>query len=450
MAAISGPNLPVSGLVLALDAANVRSYPALQDANASSISLMLDFEGVNNSTTFTDKSLNNLSISVTGNSIISTSQSKFGSSSLFVDGNGDYLTASNSSLFNFGAGDFTVECWIYATSLTGNPGTIFTTAYPTDSQGIYIGLLSNGYMNYLAGNGTWAFNSTTSSNPISINTWYHVAYVRSGNVFTVYINGVASGSTTNSITTTNSNNICYIGGRPLYSQYFTGYIDDLRVTKGVARYTANFTPPIGPLPLPNTFIDFTINKNNQTLTNSPTYSTSNQGIFTFNGTSSYSIGARPSGLVNGGQITISIWAKWTSVGTSTSNIQALVDNNHSSPSQGFIIQDRPDLGKVLTFGVLRSVNGVSSTFIVGDGTWHHIVCTNDGSTSTIYIDGRYNNAAAEVGGLVGLQPNVTIGRWQGGTRYLNGSVSNVLFYNRALTADEVAQLYHAEKGRFGL
>lgn len=195
--------------------------------------------------------------------------------------------------------------------------------------------------------------------------------------------------------------------------------------------------------------DLTKGKNNQTLTGSPVYSSSNGGIITFNGTTAYTIGARPTSLVNGGQISISLWAKWTTVGTTTSTIQALVDNNHAL-SQGFVIQDRPDLSKKLTFFIGRNSNGLQSTGIVGDGLWHHIACTNDTSISNLYIDGIFNNSLSEVGGLINLQTNVSIGKYQGGTRYLNGSVANVLFYNRALTAAEVLQNYNASKGRFRL
>lgn len=195
--------------------------------------------------------------------------------------------------------------------------------------------------------------------------------------------------------------------------------------------------------------DLTKGKNNQTLTGSPVYSSSNGGIMTFNGTSAYTIGARPTSLITGGQISISLWAKWTTVGTTTSTIQALVDNNHAL-SQAFVIQDRPDLSKKLTFFIGRNSNGLQSTGIVGDGLWHHIACTNDTSVSNLYIDGIFNNSLSEVGGLINLQTNVSIGKYQGGTRYLNGSVANVLFYNRALTAAEVLQNYNASKGRFSL
>ena len=199
-----------------------------------------------------------------------------------------------------------------------------------------------------------------------------------------------------------------------------------------------------------TWTDISRNGNNGTLTNGPSFSGSNGGIIVFDGSNDYVTLTRPSAIVTSGSISISVWARWTTTGTTAGSIQALVDNNHSSsPLRGFVIQDRPDLSKVLTFSARPNVNGASSSFQVGDGTWHHIVGTNDQSVSRLYIDGRLDGFVSESGGVSTVQPSVTIGYWQGGGRYLNGSVSQVSMYNRALSATEVLQHYNMEKKRFG-
>jgi hypothetical protein len=191
--------------------------------------------------------------------------------------------------------------------------------------------------------------------------------------------------------------------------------------------------------------------NDGTLTAGPTFSATNGGIIVFNGSTNYVTSTRPSSIVTGGSISIVMWAKWLSTGTTTSTIQTLLDNNHSgNPSQGFYIQDRPDLSKYLTFGVRPQANSAISTFQVGDGTWHHIAGTNDLTTSRLYIDGKLNNSFTETSGLTTVQPNVTIGRSQLFGRYLNGSISRVLMYSRAITPAEVLLDYNATKGRFGL
>jgi hypothetical protein len=149
-----------------------------------------------------------------------------------------------------------------------------------------------------------------------------------------------------------------------------------------------------------------------------------------------------------------MYAKWTTVGTTTSTIQALIDNNHNAtPMQGFFIQDRPDLSQRLTFSVRPSATTqVTSSFVVGNGNWYHITGTNDGTTSRLYINGVLDASVTESGGVATVQPNITIARWQGGggSRHMNGSVGQVFLYNRALSASEVLQNYAASKGRFKL
>lgn len=194
-----------------------------------------------------------------------------------------------------------------------------------------------------------------------------------------------------------------------------------------------------------TWYDLSPTGNNATLTNGPTYSSSENGSIVFDGTNDYAVFTRPSTIVTSGAISIAIWVKWTTVGTTSSTIQALVDNNHSF-NNGFVIQDRPDISKYLTFSVRPTVsnpNGVVSTFQVGNGRWHYIVGTNDLTTSRLYIDGYLNAQAAESGGIINAQPNVSVGYWQDGPgRYLNGNVKQVSLYNRALSSAEILQNFY--------
>jgi len=197
--------------------------------------------------------------------------------------------------------------------------------------------------------------------------------------------------------------------------------------------------------------DLSGNGNNGTLTNGPTYSSANRGSIVFDGSNDYVLTTRPSQIIASGAISIALWAKWTTSGNTTSTIQTLVDNNHAgSPNRGFVIQDRPDLSKILTFSVRPSGVGARSNAIIGDNNWHFIVGTNDTSTSALYIDGVLNATTVESGGIPSVTNNISIGYWQGGTRYMNGIIPQVLIYNRALSASEVQQNYNATKGRFNL
>lgn len=178
-----------------------------------------------------------------GNAQISTSVKKFGTGSLYFDGTGDWLSLPTSDLFGFGSGNFTIEFWLYPTSVTGTQVLIdFRTAASQLVPEIYLDGTSLVY--YV--NGAVRITATSA---VSQNTWQHVALVKSGATTKFYVSGTNVGS---SYTDTNT----YLSTAPLkIGTYFgtdlvnyTGYIDDLRITKGVARYTANFTPPTAAFP----------------------------------------------------------------------------------------------------------------------------------------------------------------------------------------------------------
>ena len=186
----------------------------------------------------------------------------------------------------------------------------------------------------------------------------------------------------------------------------------------------------------------------------PTYSSLNSGSFTFDGVNDYINIPYPAGLRTGSPITVCLWAKWTTVGTTTATIQVLVDNNYQTApfSIGFEIQDRPDLGKVLEWGAQpgAGITRCTSTFQVGDGTWRHITGTNDGTTSILYVDGIQSGLARTAAGIGASQANINLGRWDfENNRNMNGNISNFMIYNRALSAQEVLRHYNSSKSRYG-
>ena len=163
----------------------------------------------------------------------------------------------------------------------------------------------------------------------------------------------------------------------------------------------------------------------------------------------------PSGIVTGSPISISLWAKWKSVGTTTATIQTLVDNQYQvADNIGFFIQDRPDLGSVLEWSTQPNLTvnrRVYSTQVVGDGGWHHIVGTNDGTYSRLYVDGYETGTAKTSAGIATTQDMLCIGNWAyvySSPRYLNGSVSNFKVYNKALSSTEILTDYFSTKNRF--
>ena len=212
-------------------------------------SLLLPFDGSDAATSTSDLSNRNATVTFAGTAQLSTGQSKFGGSSLLLDGNSDYLTISDSywaSAIN--SGDFTIECWVRYTSLSGNQELIGNRG---DSGGdssngwaIRKKATANSFILYWYEGGQFNYLNHTqgSQTAISADTWYHVAVTRSGNTWKLFLNGTAEDTVTDSGTIVSSNeNRLFIGH--FDSLYTSGYIDDLRITVGQARYTSNFTAP---------------------------------------------------------------------------------------------------------------------------------------------------------------------------------------------------------------
>ena len=173
-----------------------------------------------------------------GNAQISTSVVKYGSGSMYFDGSGDYLRPNSGNIFNFGTGDFTVEFWLYLNATTAQT---FIDCRP-GSAGDYILFDYDPTLRLYVGSTT-----VLSGKSLSTGQWYHIALARSGSTVKYFVNGVQEASatmTTNLLSASNP----YIGSNYVPGAYLNGYIDDLRITKGIARYITNFTPPLVALP----------------------------------------------------------------------------------------------------------------------------------------------------------------------------------------------------------
>ena len=218
------------------------TQPVPVDPVFNNVSLLLHGNGTNGSTTITDNSPSPKTVTAVGNAQISTAQSKFGGASIAFDGSGDYLTVLNSSQFDFGVDDFTIEAWCYRTSTAtsfeivsyGNPG----------ADGFFFGS-NTSTISFGTANGIVLASSSTS---LALNVWTHIAVTRSSNVTRVFANGIAGATTTNALNDLDSTTVFRVGINRAVNVFATGYIDDLRITKGVARYTSNFTPPTLPFP----------------------------------------------------------------------------------------------------------------------------------------------------------------------------------------------------------
>ncbi len=179
---------------------------------------------------------------VNGDAKLSTSQYKFGVSSLALDGTGDYITYPSSTDFEFGTADFAIETFVYPTT-TGTYRTIFDLRSSAgDTGGIILGIsdVNNLYFFY---NGNYRIGPVGT---VSTNTWSHIALTRTSGTTKAFINGVQVGldyADTNNYAARNVR----IGADPNGNYAFAGFIDDVRISKGVSRYSTSFTPATSPL-----------------------------------------------------------------------------------------------------------------------------------------------------------------------------------------------------------
>ena len=154
-----------------------------------------------------------------------------------------YLSVAAGTKMNFGTGPFTIEWFEYMTTTNNFPRRLW---YSTSAGAEYWGFDIEGSTPYWWSPGIYNFTSYTQTT----GSWNHFALVRSGTSLTLYINGIAHGSsvtsTTNFSATTDT---LYIGGKPggYVSEQFIGYMNSIRIVNGLAVYTGNFTVPTGPL-----------------------------------------------------------------------------------------------------------------------------------------------------------------------------------------------------------
>jgi len=246
-------NLTASSPTVAYSAADqVLDFGSGGDTLYPFVKLLLHGNGTNGITIFTDNSPSPKTLTPTGNVQISTAQSKFGGASIVFDGAGDYLSFTQSNII--GTGNFCVEAWIYPTSFVDD-GEIFCVGDvgSTAQLDFFLEYKTTGALrgSVLNGAGVAYIDITTATGLIALNTWTHVAFTVAGTTGRLFINGVLSQTGTLTGTRVQNKTNCRVGflATPL-PRYYSGHIDDLRVTSGAGseRYTSNFTPHNAPHP----------------------------------------------------------------------------------------------------------------------------------------------------------------------------------------------------------
>lgn len=178
---------------------------------------------------------------VSGSPTIDTTTKKFGSGSLLTSSS-NYISSASSADWAFGTGDYTVEAWVRCDAL---PTSLWFSPLGNwaSSQGWCFFLKTTGYINYQIGGSAISGDSVL----FPLNQFVHIAYSRNSGTGRLFIDGNLAGSGVDSVDMTWTTGV-RIGRNGTTGDIWPGHVDEVRITKGVARYTANFTPPTAPFP----------------------------------------------------------------------------------------------------------------------------------------------------------------------------------------------------------
>lgn len=220
----------------------------LIDANCK---LLLHFDGADTSQTITDSSGQGHTFTAVNTAQLDTAQYKFGSASLLLDGDSDSVYTADSTDWSLGTGDFTIDFWVRFATLPSSGGVAFITSQYQDGANRWSTYLYNNGGTYQwsiqnIATGQTSLDEPKTSPGLSVDTWYHVAYVRTGNNIMTFQNGTQCGtSQAYSGNWVDISGNLEIGTRQA-SGFLNGWLDELNFVKGTALYTNTFTPPTLP------------------------------------------------------------------------------------------------------------------------------------------------------------------------------------------------------------
>ena len=374
---------------------------------------------------------------------------KFGSGSLNFTGAGWLRDVSSLGAMAFGTGNFTMEAWVYIPSTTsGAYRSIFSSragSSTSDSTVGAFGINPSGSLYWYTGGFICNGGPT-----IAANTWTHVALVRNGTTVSAYVNGALASSGAGGASHVSPAGFGFGANSQAGDELFTGYIDEARITKGVARYTAPFAVPTAPFGNnvtddPNyastvllmrgdsVSLDISdLSPNNLTISKLGNVGTSiyspyvhTGGSLVFNGTDAYlsisdHIGVQPGPA----DFTIEFW--WRPTDTN--------GNNHTVLAKGLgmqFVQNSNALQVMLSLSNNTTYFMNSTVGTIVANTWYHVALVRSGTTYTPYLNG--------VAGPTGIQSNppstgtspMTIGG-QVGAAYMKGHITNVRMVKQAL------------------
>jgi len=230
---------PTLAPLTTLGTTSAASYSSTTNVNTtftSGTSLLLNFTNAG----IYDAAVQNNAITV-GDAQASITQSKWSPTSMKFDGTGDYLNIPSSQGLNLGTGSLTVEAWVYLSAMSGD---YFVTS-STGAGGGFFGFRSGTDIGYGRTGIAWDYQAASG---MVINNWYHVAWSRNGTSMRIFVNGSQVGATQTTSQAYDLSTTSTAVGSAGATLYLNGYIQDLRITRGIGRYTANFSVPTAAFP----------------------------------------------------------------------------------------------------------------------------------------------------------------------------------------------------------
>lgn len=425
----------------------------------SQTQMLLHFDGTDGATSTTDEM--GATVTFGGTAQLDTAQYKFGTASLLLDGNSDYISLPDNANYELGANDWTIDCWIRINNLPGNDeyDYVFSKYQLTGNKRSYaLALWNNGgtykWVFYYSTDGTaGTLGSVIVTTSISANTWYHIAVVRYKNRLEIFQNGTSYGSYGGLISTTFYNNdIAFLIGAILPDSptgFFDGWIDEFRLINGTAMYTSNFTPA-----LQSTTDSYTkLLLNLDGADGATTYTAETGQTVTFAGTAQldtaqYKYGTS-SVLLDGNSdylslpdssdwtlasndFTLECWVRFNDVSSS----QAIIANVKDSDPEGnlyWILFYYTSPGRI-SFD--QNSNGASSItvrceYTFSTGIWYHVAVTRVGANFQIFVNGVGQTLTHHTGTSNNIVANNDLLKFgvSNGSYYFNGWIDNIRISN---------------------
>jgi len=383
--------------------------------------LLLHFDGSNDSTNFIDSSNSRHIVTALDGAKLKTDTKKFGTASGLFDGSGDCLSIPDSADWDFGSGDFTIDFWMKLGSVGGND-MIFGQSDDVSNRILISIDGASGQDIYVQVKSADLNVNISNAHGIVDSNFHHVAVVRYGNVWNLYIDGTSIGNVTDAGTMTNMSDEIYIGGATTDGGstffYFPGYLDEFRISKGIARWTSNFTPQESPYAFLSKVLDVPAGRDTKLLlhldgsdgaTSTSDSSPQNHSI-SFNGDAQLDTDVKKFGTASllldgtGDSLDIADSSDWDILTTTNFTIDLWVKLKGGYDDQYFVMQYEDGSNRwgfanygttnsYLRFWFLFGGGIIVDTGTVQDGSgitdhdWHHVALCKVGNEYGIYIDG---------------------------------------------------------------